>query len=1192
MKKTAGMKLTITGFCSIMAGIVSAEVPADWFDKCFGADNAGSTSYSENGGVLDITVTGAGNDIWAASDTGRFVFKPLAGDCEIIATVPAIPRETAHGEWARQGLMMRGATLNGAEQISLLRNKGNATTGTRVERTVRPTHGSSTTTAWGSQPQTLAYGTNAPARIRLVRQGDTYTAWGSTNAPAYDEWDCFGSHTVVFGRALNVGLVVSRASQPAGAPDLTCAFANVVARNLVTARPDAGGGIAVEWIGDTPVTNGTVTGYTVSRAVVADGAFAPLGSQPAADPCAFTDETAESGVSYVYRVTASVNVDGGGTAETVVGTSMPARHPAVAGNPSPASRNGVYAEYYNAQSGGTLVSARVDPNISNSWLYAGGDVFPANTPNGLSQMRNFRTRYAGNITVPETGCYALADVADDSLHLWVDGARVIAQDVWLSGREQSTTPVWLEAGRSYPIRLDHFESDSDGGEWAILRWAALGTAATATIPQSAFEPFPWPWQHRDTGESPRFGNAVFDPAAQSFAVSSGGLGVDTATGRDDSHLVWQESAEDVDLIARVADLQGPAQAGFGAGVMAKGTGNDAVLALSVLAGGVAGTDRAIRVTYRESGSGGAVFEEWPLADASPVELRLSRQGTNILAFYRTAGSGGWVGTTGMVVQSAAAFRLGMAAFSGDTSMTATGVFDRVTFAYPNRTFSATAVNGQATLVAPGISPMEERQDTATRPNIAYYWADDQNGDVNAYTVYRSDRQDGVFESIGQATRANNFTFTDPIADPNTLVFYRMEGVYDLGGMAGGGAGGYPFLTGVYGVSDGSVTGTGAGLYAAFHRGGASGYFYTTQPVHAMIRDLGAWEKGTANTPIVTAAASDDSVAIGPDNFQATWTGWLIPQYTGFHQFRTQVDDVNMLWINGKRVILQDTYNAAARDSAAVWLEAGKRVPIHVYFQQGTGGGYFRMWWKHGLGFDAGFVTIPATQLVSPFPGDAPAAVAPDTVHAFGPWKNIDVGAVGCPGHAVLGGSPEAFDCTITGSGADIWGNADAMHFVYREVKENFEMEATFNSILVPADGWTKVGLMVRDGVAPGARNVFLCTTISNTYKTQARTSTDGTSINSDPTAATHVPQIVVTNVMGAATPVTFKLARRKGKIEMYIDGQRITGGGADQDISGWAQPLCVGLALTSHQNSRNTASFVSDVTFTINHPKGTVLQLK
>ena len=1190
MKKTAGMKLAVMGLCSICAGIASAQAPAGWFDKCFGADNVGSTSYDDSNG-LDITVTGAGTDIWGSADSGRFVFKPMAGDCEIIATIPAIPRDALYSEWARQGLMMRGATLGNAEHISLLRNKGNATTGTRVERTVRASHNAGTT-AWGTQAQTLAYGTNAPARIRLVRQGDTYTAWGSTNAPAYDQWECFGAHTVVFGRALNVGLVVSRASQQLGGPaDLTCAFEDVVARNLVTARPDAGGDIAVEWIGDTPVTNGTVTGYTVSRAVAADGVFQPLGSPLAAGTCTFTDDTAGIGISYVYRVTASVDLHGGGTAAATVGTSMPARHPAVAGNPSPASRNGVSAEYYNAQSGGTLVSARVDPNISNSWLYAGGDVFPANTTTGLGALRNFRTRYAGSITVPETGCYALADVADDSFYLWVDGTRVIAQDLWMSGREQSTAPVWMEAGRSYPIRLEHFESDSDGGEAADLRWAALGTALTATIPQSAFEPFPWPWQHRDTGESPRFGNAVFNSAAQSFAVSSGGLGVDAVTGRDDSHLVWQESAEDVDLIARVADLQGPAQAGFGAGLMAKGS--DAVLAVSVLAGGVAGLDRAIRVTYRESGSNATVSDEWALADASPVELRLSRQGTNILAFYRTTTSGGWVGTTGMVVQSAAAFRLGMAAFSGDTAMTATGVFDRVTFAYPIRTFSATVANHQATLVAPGVSPMEERQIADTRPNVAYYWSDYLNGGMDAYAVYRSDRQDGVFTLIGEATRAANFTYIDAIPNPNTLVFYKLEGVYDLGVMAGGGAGGYPFQTGVYGVSDGNVTGTGAGLYAAFHRGGVSGYFYTTQPIHSMIRDLSAWEKGSANTPIVTAAASDDGAAVGPDNFQATWTGWLIPQYTGYHQFRTQMDDVDMLWIDGKRVILQDTYSAAARDSAAIWLEAGKRVPIHIYFQQGTGGGYFRMWWKHGLGFDAGFITIPATQLVSPFPGDAPIAVAPGTAHTFGPWRNIDVGAVGCPGHAVLGGTPEAFDCTITGSGTDIWGNADAMHFVYREVKENFEMEATFNSILLFADGWSKVGLMVRESEAPGARNVFLCTTVSNTYKTQTRAATDGASTNSDPTAPTSVPQIEVTDVMGAATPVTLKLVRRKGKIEMYIDGQRLAGGvAADYDISGWTQPLCVGLAITSHANSRNTASFVTDVTFTVNHPKGTLLQLK
>jgi hypothetical protein len=1189
MSGTTGVKAAraatcaAAGLCSVWAGVLSAEAPAGWLDKCFGADNTGGAAYSESGGRLDITVTGAGTDIWGTSDTGRFVFTPLAGDCEIMATVPAIPQEALYSQWARQGLMMRGATLNNAEHISFFRNKGTPETGTRAEGLLRASHGAGTGywSGLGNSP----YATNAPARLRLVRQGDTYTGWASTNAPAYDRWERLGAHTAAFYRALNVGLVVSRNAQQTGGPDtLTCAFENVVARNLVTAGPD-GGGIAVAWIGDTPVTNGTVVGYALERAAGPAGGFTAL-SETGPETWTYADGTAGEGTSYVYRVYASVEV-GAATNRVLVGTSLPARRPAVAANPSPAAVKGVYAEYFNtALAGSPQVAARVDPNINNSWNYSGASVYPANTPNGLSELSNFQSRYAGSITVPETGCYGLADTADDSFYLWVDGVRMIAQDAWLNEREQSAAPVWLEAGRSYPVRVEHREGG--GGEFAILRWSH-GLSPTEVVPQSAFEPFPWPWQHRDVGDSPRFGNAVFDHAAQSFTVASGGLGVDPATGRSDVHFVWRELEEDFDLIARVAALEGPEQPGFGAGVAVQRStaDNAAAFALAVTAAGETGTERALGLMYRAADGAAPLYGEWPLDGTPPAELRLARRGTNLWAYYRTSDSGGWVGVTGVVTQLAGTLRAGLMAFSGDTAVTATGVFDRVTFAYPHSGFSATAAESQATVVANERPPMEARQTTNALPNIAYYWADHLNGGADTYTVYRSNRPDGGFEAVGETTRAGSFTYTETLPATNTLVFYRLGAAYALGALADGGTNDLAFLTKVFGVSDGSFPGTGAGLFAAFHRGAVPEAYTTNRPVHTMIRDLSGWEKGTTeNRPMVAAAASDDGVQIGPDNFQVTWAGWLVPQYTGYHWFRTQTDDAAVLWVGGKRVIYQWGYTAAARDSEAVWLEAGRRVPVHIYFQQGTGGGYFRIWWKHGLGFEGGFVAIPTEQLLSNIPDGAPLAVAPGTADAFGPWRNIDINT-GRPGHAVLGGTPEAFDCTVTGSGADIWGTADGLHFLYREVAENFAFEATFNSLLLASDGWAKAGLMVRDGTSAGARNVFLMTTIDNGYRLQYRAAADGGSTSYLPT------EIAPTNVMGAATPVTFKLVRERGKVKMYIDGTHVTfAGGTDYDISGWSRNLCVGIALTSHNNGRLNASFVSDVAFTVNYPQGSVLLMK
>ncbi len=1187
-------RVTCGGVAALLcvAGWARAAAPAGWADRCFGNESAGGAVCTElGGGAYDMTVTGAGTDIWGKSDTGRFVFTPLAGDCEILATVDVLPLEELYGEWARFGLMMRGSLMNNTVNTTLCLAKGTAATAGRLKITQRPSHNADTAN-WPGVTDNSVTNLTASVRLRLVRQGDTYTAWLSTNAPAYDAWARVAAHTTVFHGALNVGVFVSR-WQDLGPDTLTRTFGKVVARNLVVASTNAADGVTVSWIGDPALTNGTVIGYAVSRAAGPAGTFAALG-EAAAGVTSFDDAAAGLGTSYVYRVHAYVD-EGTVTNSVLVGTSMPARRPVVAANPSPASLKGVYAEYYKPRTPGTLVAARVDPNIDNSWNYSGTSVYPANTPNGLSELQEFRTVYAGNLMPAESGCYGLVQRSDDGFYMWVDGVQVMDQGVYQNNNEIHTTPVWLEAGRSYPVRVEHYEGG--GGENAILRWFK-GTAAIETIPQAFFEPFPWPWQHRDVGDSPRFGNAVYaddDAGLQTFTVTSAGLGIDPATGRDDGHLVWQTAAADFDVIARVASLTGPAQPGMAAGLTIRNAiaDNAAAFSLLVLATGETGADRALGFAYRATAGGAPATAAFALP-ATPAELRLTRRGTNLWAFYRTSGSGGWVGVTNIGSQLTGTLYAGLTVFSGDLSQTATGVFDTVSFVAPqNNALFAAVANNAAVVSVSNKPPMQVRQENDAFANVRYYWADALSGNVNAYTVYRSDRPDQNFSVIGQTTLVGGgHTYTDPLNVTNTLVFYRAEAVYELGPLAAGGSNDLVFATGVYGVSDGSVTGTGAGLFAAFHRGPAdASYYVTNRPVHTMIRNLNGWEKGTSpndTNPIVAASVSDDGNQIGPDNFQCSWAGWIIPQYTGYHWFRTQTDDAISVWIGGKRVIYYWGYTATPQDSAALWLEAGRPVPAHIYFQQGTGGGYFRMWWKHGYGFDAGYITIPAAQLVSTIPDGTPLAVAPGSASEFGLWRNIDINTAR-PGYAALGGTPEAFDCTITGGGGDIWGTSDGFHFVYQESAQNFEFEATVNSFLLETDSanWMKTGLMVRDGTDANARNMCLIVSRANGYRIQLRGANGGESASVAPS------EIPGSGTSAAGTPVTLKLVRQRGKIACYINGTHVTyTGGIDIDVSGWSKALCVGLVTTAHNNGRLGTSFVSDVRFTVVQPKGTVLLMR
>lgn len=1157
------------------ATAAQAAAPSGWADNCFGADTAGSSLTTDlGGGAYDIVLEAAGTDIWGQSDTGRFVYTPLAGDCEVMATIPSIDQSASYGEWARQGLMVRGSLMNNTVNLFAGRVKGTAASGTRLKLTYRNPHNAQTYDWPGVNG--ISYATNAPARLRLVRQGDAFTLWGCTNAPAYDQWAVINSYTAALGPALNVGVVVSR-WQDLGPDTLTCAFGAVRARNLVTAAPGASS-IAVAWVGDSPVTSGTVVGYALQRAAGSGGAFAAL-AETAAGTLTYDDAAAGVGTSYVYRVYAKVDT-GSGTNSTLVGTSLGARRAAVTANPSPAPFQGLAAEYFKPRDPLTLVAARVDPDVNNSWNYAGASVYPSGAWNGLSALDDFRGHWSGTITVPTSGCYGFVQSADDGFYLWVDGVQIMDQGAYLNMREIYSTPVWMEAGRRYPIRVEFYEGG--GGEGATLKWFT-GADAPTVVPQSALEPFPMPWQHRDVGDSPRFGNASYDYASQAFTLASAGAGVDAATGRDDGHFAWQTAASDCDVVARVSSLSGPAGMGAGLSVRRSLADSATMVALAVVATGPGSGDRALAVSTRAA-DGAAPDTRFEALPETPAELRLARRGTTVWAYYRTASTGGWVALTNAATSLSGTLYAGLTVFSGDTSQTATGVFDTVTFAYPQAgAYTASVASHQATLTITEKPPMQVRQENDAKANVYYYWSDALSGSVSSYDVYRSSRPDQGFGVIGTTTSGGGGqTYADPIPSTNTLVFYRLGTSYALGALAAGGSNDLSILTKVNGLSDGAATGSGTGLYTAFTR--SSDQFPTNLPCHVMTRDLAAWDKGSG-TPIVAAAASQDGAAIGPDNFQTVWNGWLVPPYTGYYWFRLRNDDGTRLWINGARAIYFWSWTPTALDYGPLYLEAGKRLPVQLNFQQGSGGGYVDLTWKHGFGLDAGFVTIPAAQLYPLAAPGAPKFVAPGSGSEFGAWRNADINT-GRPGHAVLAGAPDRCDVRVAGGGGDVWNNADGFHYVYQELADNFEIEATVNA-LNEADGWTKAGVMVREGTTAGARNIFLLLSAANGRHLQLRETANAATGNSD------AYNRAALNQGSEISPVTFKMVRERGKIACYVNGQSVTYSAAgDLDVSGWNKTLCVGLAVTSHNNGRLSDALFNDVAFRIIYPKGSVLTLR
>jgi hypothetical protein len=85
----------------------------------------------------------------------------------------------------------------------------------------------------------------------------------------------------------------------------------------------------------------------------------------------------------------------------------------------------------------------------------------------------------------------------------------------------------------------------------------------------------------------------------------------------------------------------------------------------------------------------------------------------------------------------------------------------------------------------------------------------------------------------------------------------------------------------------------------------------------------------------------------------------------------------------------------------------------------------------------------------------------------------DVGGPTPAGSTTTVTNGRAYD--ITAGGTDIQGTFDRFHFAHQRRTGDFDVKVRVQS-LTRADDWTKAGLMARESLSGGSRNVFVMTT--------------------------------------------------------------------------------------------------------------------
>ncbi|WP_459191481.1 hypothetical protein [Halosimplex sp. J119] len=171
-------------------------------DTDTGSVNTFTTNVAPETG--EITVEGAGYDIWNDRDEFHYYYTEVDGDFDVRVRLDEF--EATDG-WAKTGLMVRQTLNDDAEHAIVRKTPDNATS--LQWRSDDGVQAESTTSDDGSSEAAVSGGTMEATWQRLVRSGDTIEAYGSTDGENWTLIADISPGEIDFAGSAYVGLAVS-----------------------------------------------------------------------------------------------------------------------------------------------------------------------------------------------------------------------------------------------------------------------------------------------------------------------------------------------------------------------------------------------------------------------------------------------------------------------------------------------------------------------------------------------------------------------------------------------------------------------------------------------------------------------------------------------------------------------------------------------------------------------------------------------------------------------------------------------------------------------------------------------------------------------------------------------------------------------------------------------------------------------
>jgi len=173
-------------------GSISECPQADWQGSDIGNVSA-QGSYVADSTVF--TISASGSDIYGTVDEFFYVFRPLSGDGEIVARVESL---IDTNEWAKAGLMIRESVSPQSTNAFMIATPDR---GAGLQWRIA-TGGQSDSNAPGSGHNSLT----APIWLKLIRQGDVFTGYHSTDGI---DWTQSDQVSISMANDVLVGLAVT-----------------------------------------------------------------------------------------------------------------------------------------------------------------------------------------------------------------------------------------------------------------------------------------------------------------------------------------------------------------------------------------------------------------------------------------------------------------------------------------------------------------------------------------------------------------------------------------------------------------------------------------------------------------------------------------------------------------------------------------------------------------------------------------------------------------------------------------------------------------------------------------------------------------------------------------------------------------------------------------------------------------------